>query len=73
MKCDVCGSNQFLSYKCRHCGGSFCTNHRLPEQHGCNVNWGKYEGLIDKTSSRQRGEIVEKQNLYKDMPEKREN
>lgn len=25
----------FLSFKCNYCGGSFCSNHRLPSMHSC--------------------------------------
>lgn len=39
-KCDVCGKDELLPYKCSYCGGTFCSDHRLPEKHGC-------EGLYD--------------------------
>ncbi len=38
--CDVCGREEFLPYKCSYCGGTFCSDHRLPEKHEC-------EGLYD--------------------------
>lgn len=25
----------FLPYKCKYCGGTFCSEHRLPENHNC--------------------------------------
>jgi hypothetical protein len=31
----VCGREEFLPYKCSYCGGTFCTEHRLPENHDC--------------------------------------
>jgi len=39
-ECDVCGKEEFLPYKCTYCGGTFCSEHRLPEKHQC-------EGLYD--------------------------
>jgi len=39
-KCDICGKEEFLPYKCRYCNGTFCSDHRLPEKHDC-------EGLYD--------------------------
>ena len=35
MKCRVCGLEAFLPFQCPHCGGQFCTAHRLPENHAC--------------------------------------
>lgn len=34
-KCDVCGREEYLPYKCKYCGGTFCAEHRLPEKHNC--------------------------------------
>ncbi len=34
-RCDVCGEEVTLPYKCRYCGGNFCAEHRLPENHDC--------------------------------------
>ncbi len=39
-ECDFCGSRSFMPYKCSYCGGRFCPDHRLPENHHC-------EGLSD--------------------------
>lgn len=34
--CDYCKNEmETLPYKCRHCGGYFCSDHRLPEYHNC--------------------------------------
>lgn len=35
MRCDVCGNNEVIPFKCRYCEGSFCTLHRLPPNHNC--------------------------------------
>jgi len=36
MECGYCHkvSNE-LPYKCKFCGGTFCSDHRLPENHEC--------------------------------------
>lgn len=35
MKCDKCGKEIFLPFRCPYCGGYFCSEHRLPENHDC--------------------------------------
>ena len=35
MKCDVCGKDELLPYHCKYCGGVYCAEHRLPEEHDC--------------------------------------
>lgn len=35
MKCEKCGQDTFLPFKCPYCGGYFCAEHRLPENHQC--------------------------------------
>lgn len=35
MKCEKCGKEVFLPFKCPYCGGYFCSEHRLPENHDC--------------------------------------
>lgn len=27
---------------CNYCGGTYCSEHRLPEKHNCQVDWGHY-------------------------------
>jgi hypothetical protein len=35
-RCDFCGNHiEGMPYTCRRCGGSFCGDHRLPENHLC--------------------------------------
>jgi membrane associated rhomboid family serine protease len=47
--CDVCGEEESMPYHCRHCGGTYCSNHRLPEAHDCPglENWGDPDGVFD--------------------------
>ncbi|MFQ3319681.1 MAG: hypothetical protein ACI80F_001753, partial [Natronomonas sp.] len=48
-KCDVCGTHVDMPYNCRHCGGTYCSEHRLPENHACPglENWNDPDGVFD--------------------------
>ncbi len=35
VKCEVCGVEVYLPFKCVYCGKYYCVNHRLPEAHFC--------------------------------------
>ena len=35
MNCEKCEKETFLPFRCQHCGGHFCSEHRLPENHEC--------------------------------------
>ena len=41
VKCDMCGAETYMPFRCRYCGGYFCEQHRLPEFHNCT---GAYAG-----------------------------
>jgi Zn-dependent protease len=34
-RCVYCGREVYLTFICSYCRGSFCTDHRLPENHNC--------------------------------------
>ena len=34
-KCQYCGKEVYLPYRCRYCGGLFCDDNRLPPKHNC--------------------------------------
>ena len=34
-KCEYCGKEVLLPFRCHFCGGYFCLEHRLPENHNC--------------------------------------
>jgi membrane associated rhomboid family serine protease len=34
-ECDICGTEESMPYHCRHCDGTYCSEHRLPENHNC--------------------------------------
>lgn len=35
--CDICSGDKYMSFTCSECGGEFCTQHRLPEEHNCSA------------------------------------
>jgi Zn-dependent protease len=35
LKCQKCAKEIFLPFRCPYCGGYFCSEHRLPENHNC--------------------------------------
>jgi Zn-dependent protease len=38
-KCQHCGNEVVLPFKCPYCSGYFCAEHRLPENHACPESW----------------------------------
>lgn len=47
--CDLCGEQVSMPYRCHHCGGTYCGDHRLPESHNCSglQNWNDPGGVFD--------------------------
>jgi len=39
VKCQYCGRDEALPFKCQYCEGFFCAEHRLPENHACPEGW----------------------------------
>ncbi len=35
MNCQKCGQDTLMPFQCPYCGGQFCSQHRLPENHQC--------------------------------------
>ena len=35
VKCDYCGKDEDIPFRCNYCGSYFCLEHRLPEFHEC--------------------------------------
>ncbi len=35
MNCQKCGQETLMPFQCPYCGGQFCSEHRLPENHQC--------------------------------------
>ncbi|MFB6110972.1 MAG: rhomboid family intramembrane serine protease [Halobacteriaceae archaeon] len=48
-RCDECGQDESMPYQCRLCGGTYCAEHRLPENHSCPGldSWGDPDGVFD--------------------------
>lgn len=47
--CDVCGNEENMPYECRRCGGTFCSEHRLPENHDCpGLEWNDPVGVFEE-------------------------
>jgi len=48
-RCDECGKQENMPYRCRHCGSTYCAEHRLPENHGCPGldDWNDPDGVFD--------------------------
>ena len=36
FQCEICGIKDALTFHCNYCGGYFCEDHHLPENHKCN-------------------------------------
>lgn len=54
--CDACGKQENMPYECRRCGGTFCSEHRLPENHDCPaLEWGDPVGVFNQAESRDDG------------------
>jgi len=34
-ECDQCGREEILPFTCAYCGGNYCAEHKLPENHNC--------------------------------------
>ena len=47
--CDECGEYENLPYQCKRCGKTFCSEHRLPENHDCPglAGWDDPGGVFD--------------------------
>jgi len=47
--CDHCGEQVDLPYDCKGCSNTYCSEHRLPENHDCvGLNdWGDPDGVFD--------------------------
>lgn len=35
LRCELCGTDEAIPFKCRYCEGTFCSVHRLPPNHNC--------------------------------------
>jgi Zn-dependent protease len=60
VKCDKCGVETYMPYRCNYCGGYFCDEHRLPEFHDCK---GKYDQAKPKVAAPV-GEYTSSDSMY---------
>jgi hypothetical protein len=56
--CAKCGAKVMLPYQCRYCGGYFCPDHRLPENHECSRL--PRRGWNDKPGFKESGQVEPK-------------
>lgn len=70
--CDVCRKEESMPYNCRHCGGTYCSEHRLPENHNCSglQNWNDPNGIFDSgfDDSVQTGQTSTSSSLIDKLP-----
>ncbi len=59
VKCDKCGVETYMPFKCNYCGGYYCEQHRLPEFHDCK---GRYDQT--KPNTVQVGEYTSSGGFY---------
>ena len=48
MQCNKCGRDVTLPFSCRYCGGKFCSQHRIPENHDCDRSISKERIIIHR-------------------------
>lgn len=53
MKCQACEREEDLPFRCPYCGGSFCSDHRLPENHAC--------PRIEAARAERQGQVMQQQ------------
>jgi Zn-dependent protease len=72
VKCQQCGVETYMPFKCTYCGQYFCGEHRLPESHDCPEYWRVripkeqpaaktepwYQGSFTVTPPQRRGRII---------------
>lgn len=53
MKCQACDQEVDLPFRCPYCGGGFCSQHRLPENHAC--------PRLDQARIERQGQVMQQQ------------
>ncbi len=67
VKCDFpdCKEKiEYLPFKCKYCGGTFCKKHRLPENHNCSFNLKNPNGKNTFSSEIPSSISEKKQDMY---------
>lgn len=78
-ECEVCGEKA-IAFTCNYCGGSYCSDHRLPENHDCegleeeiekqkeeNKKWFKDKDLKQDDSKSESSRPAKKPSLMSDI------
>ena len=50
VQCDHCGKEEYMPFRCKYCGGYFCSEHRLPEMHDCDGSYQQSRSTTGTTS-----------------------
>lgn len=66
-ECWICGKQEAMPYKCRYCGKTYCSDHRLPEQHGCTGFDETVQHGSSNTHRNDRSQNADMENLIKNM------
>jgi Zn-dependent protease len=73
MKCQACATETMMPFRCPFCGGQFCSEHRIPENHTC-------PGISKARTQRQEQVMTQQGNgsynysyVYSQNPYKRKN
>jgi Zn-dependent protease len=53
MNCQACEREVDLPFRCSYCGGGFCSDHRLPENHACS--------RMDQAKAVSQGQVMQQQ------------
>jgi Zn-dependent protease len=56
MKCQACDKEVDLPFRCPYCGGAFCGDHRIPENHAC--------PRIQQAKAERQGQVMQQQQGY---------
>lgn len=74
VKCEFCGKDEYLPFKCRYCGGYYCIDHRLPENHNCSSALQiteKENKLNESTKPAKMVEATQRKGIEKDLVPRR--
>ena len=66
-ECWICGKQEAMPYKCRYCGKTYCSDHRLPEQHGCTGSYDNTQQDFSDTHNRTYSQDADTERLIKNM------
>ncbi|MDY6771462.1 MAG: rhomboid family intramembrane serine protease [Candidatus Nanohaloarchaea archaeon] len=71
-ECSKCGKNISMPFTCKFCGDSFCSTHRLPENHDCD-GLDDYKRREKEESSEVTYDIQRKEEEHREQEERQRN